>query len=243
MHGLGSPIIVLIVGVIAFVYSIGAKVTGFHQGKARHFYKPYRPVIDQRDPAQQLNAVMAGSFQKQRLMNGGEYRVFRIVEADIAAARRGYRVFAQTSLGEVLDAPNDKNAYYAINSKRVDILIIDGEGWPVAAVEYQGSGHYQGTAAARDAIKKEALRKAGIRYIEVSADDSDAQIRTRLREHLGLNMPPQNDAVRPNALNTNVPEPALHKNDLQPDAPRTQFGRRTDVPSSGFGKPASANHF
>jgi hypothetical protein len=241
MHGLGSLSFVLIVGAIAFVYSIGAKATGFHQGKSRHFYKPYRPVVDQRDPAQQLNAVMAGAFRKQRLMNGGEYRVFRIVEADIAAARRGYRVFAQTSLGEVLDAPDNKNAYYAINSKRVDMLIVDQDSWPVAAVEYQGSGHYQGNAAARDAIKKEALRKAGIRYIEVSADDSDAQIRARLREHLGLHLP-SNVASTPKAPSSNAPEPAPRTDDIRPDAPRTQFGRRTDVPSSGFGKAVSAHH-
>ena len=34
----------------------------------------------------------------------------------------------------------------------------------------QGHGHYQGTAAARDAVKKEALRKAGVRYIEVTPE-------------------------------------------------------------------------
>ncbi len=38
------------------------------------------------------------------------------------------------------------------------------------AIEYQGSGHHTGTsAAARDAVKKEALRKAGIGYHEVVA--------------------------------------------------------------------------
>jgi hypothetical protein len=47
------------------------------------------------------------------------------------------------------------------------------------------AGHYQGTAAARDAVKKEALRKAGIRYLEVSVDDNAEQIRSRVREQLG----------------------------------------------------------
>ena len=36
-------------------------------------------------------------------------------------------------------------------------------------IEYHGTGHHQGTAAARDAVKKEALRKAGIGYHEVAA--------------------------------------------------------------------------
>ena len=241
MQGLGSLSALLIILAVGAALSGLAKLAN-PRGKPRFSYKPYRPGIDQRDTAQQLNVVMAGSFQKQRLMNAGEYRVFRIVEADIAVARKGYRVFAQTSLGEVLDAPGNKNAYYAINSKRVDMLIVDQDSWPVAAIEYQGGGHYQGTAAARDAIKKEALRKAGIRYIEVTEEDSDAHIRARLREHLGLNMPP-NEPARPDAPPSHTPEPGPSVDDVRPDAPRVHFGRRTDSPSAGLAKPASASHF
>lgn len=119
-------------------------------------------------------------------MNRLEYRAFKIIEDDLAAARRGYRVFAQTSLGEILQS-TDRNAFRSINSKRVDILVVDPGGWPVLAVEYQGCGHYQGTAAARDAIKKEALRKAGVRFIEVFESDNDDQIRHRVREQLNWN--------------------------------------------------------
>jgi hypothetical protein len=78
---------------------------------------------------------------------------------------------AQVSLGEVLSSP-DARAYGAINSKRVDLLIVSRSGDPIAAIEYQGHGHYQGTAAARDAVKKEALRKAGVRYIAVTPESS-----------------------------------------------------------------------
>ena len=143
-----------------------------------------RTTPDLSDVAQQLHAVMGASFEKQRVLSNSEFRVFRIVETEIAVEGRGYRVFAQTSLGEVLRSQNG-DAFRSINSKRVDILIVDQGGWPVAAIEHQGSGHYQGTAAARDAVKKEALRKAGVRYIEVSETDSEEQIRSRVREYLG----------------------------------------------------------
>jgi hypothetical protein len=126
---------------------------------------------------------MAGSFEKQRVLSPSEYRVFTIVEVEIAAQRAGYRVFAQTSLGEILRS-SSQDAFHSINSKRVDILVVDRGGWPFLAVEYRGDGHYQGTAAARDAVKKEALRKAGVRYMEFTATDTDDQIRSRLREHL-----------------------------------------------------------
>jgi hypothetical protein len=139
---------------------------------------------DRSDPGQQLNAVMAAPFKKRKLLSLAEYKVFKIAEEEAAAARRGHRVFAQTNLGEILNSPDDY-AFYSINSKRVDILIVDKGGWPALAVEYQGNGHYQGTAAARDAIKKEALRKAGVQYLEVSADHTAEQIRSRIRELLG----------------------------------------------------------
>ncbi len=139
---------------------------------------------DLSDIGRQLSAVMAASFQKRRVLSASEYRVFKIIEDDLAAFRRGYRVFGQTSLGEILQSPS-ADAFHSINSKRADILVVDRGGWPILAVEYQGSGHYQGTAAARDAIKKEALRKAGVRYVEVCEADSDDQIRSRVREQLG----------------------------------------------------------
>ena len=146
------------------------------------FEKPLPP--DLKDVGQQLHAVMAASFQRRRLLSPAEYQTFKIIEDDIAAARRGYRVFAQTSLGEVLSSSND-DAFRSINSKRVDILIVDRGGWPVVAVEYQGDGHYQGTAAERDAVKKEALSKAGVGYVEIFPSDNAEQIRSRVREQLG----------------------------------------------------------
>ena len=75
--------------------------------------------------------------------------------------------------------------YRSINSKRIDILVVNRGGWPLLAVECQGAGHDQGNAAARDAVKKEALRKAGVRLMEIGTAESDAQIRARTREQLG----------------------------------------------------------
>jgi Protein of unknown function (DUF2726) len=154
----------------------------------RRFHPRSRAYPDQAaapsNVGEQLVAVMAAPFKKRRVLSPSEYRVFKIIEDDLVATRKGYRVFGQTSLGEILQS-SCPNAYRSINSKRADILVVDPFGWPILAVEYQGSGHYQGTAAARDAIKKEALRKAGVPYIEISESDSADQIRSRVREQLG----------------------------------------------------------
>jgi hypothetical protein len=131
---------------------------------------------------------MAAPFQKQKLLSLAEYRVFKIIEDDLVGRGGGYRLFAQANLGEILRSPDD-NAYRSINSKRVDILLVNGGGWPVLAIEYQGRGHYQGEAAARDAIKKEALRKAGVAYVEIADGDTDEQIRARVRDRLGWSQP------------------------------------------------------
>lgn len=66
----------------------------------------------------------------------------------------------------------------------MDLLLVDGDCRPRHAVEYQGGGHHQGTAAARDAVKKEALRRAGIGYHEIVAGHSTPTDLRRLVEKL-----------------------------------------------------------
>ena len=152
--------------------------------------RPFRPALN---VEQQLHVVATAAFERRRLLSASEYRVFKTIEEVLIAARCGYRVFAQTSLGEILASP-DEQAFRSINSKRVDILIVDQAGWPVLAVEFQGGGHYQGTAAIRDAVKKEALAKAGVGYVEVFASDPADEIRLLVRERLGWqsrSLPPQ----------------------------------------------------
>jgi hypothetical protein len=137
------------------------------------------------DDGEHLRAVMSASFEKRRILKSGEYGKFRMLEKDLASLRPGFRVLAQTSLGAVLTSP-DTYAFHAINTRRVDILILDESGFPLLAVEYLGERHFQGAATARDTIKKEALRKAGVRYLAIPAECSEAQIRQRVRERLGI---------------------------------------------------------
>jgi len=61
---------------------------------------------------------------------------------------------------------------------------VDQDCQPRHAIEYQGGSHHQGTAAARDAVKKEALRRAGIGYHEVVAGHTTPSELRRLIEKL-----------------------------------------------------------
>jgi hypothetical protein len=135
---------------------------------------------------EQLRSVMAARFNAKSLLNKSEQRLFASVEDILSEHDVGWRLMAQVSLGEILVSP-DKEAYLAINSKRVDLLLIDANSLPVHVIEYQGKGHHQGTAAARDAVKKEALRRAGIGYYEIAAGDRPSDLRALIvklmREH------------------------------------------------------------
>ena len=121
------------------------------------------------DAADQLRTVMLADFTAQPLLNKSEARVFAVLDKlVIELAPPGWQVMAQVSLGEIIRS-EDKAAHACINSKRVDLLIVDGDCRPVHAIEYQGGGHFKGAhaTAARDAVKKEALRRAGIGYEEI----------------------------------------------------------------------------
>ena len=146
------------------------------------------PAARSLDAADQLRTVMQADFTAQPLLNNGEARLFKVLDQlVIALAPPGWQVMAQVSLGEILRC-QDKAAYGCINSKRVDLLIVDEQCRPVTAIEYQGGGHYLGAhaTAARDAVKKEALRRAGIGYEEiVGGQHTPAELRRVVEKVVG----------------------------------------------------------
>ena len=133
--------------------------------------------------ADQLKAVMKADFKPRALLNRPEAQVFKALDRIVIARNPQWQVMAQVSLGEFL-ASEDREAYACINSKRVDFALMDADCRVRHALEYQGSGHHQGSAAARDAVKKEALRKAGVGYHEVVAGHTTPAELKRLVEKL-----------------------------------------------------------
>lgn len=128
-----------------------------------------KPATQADFAADQIKIVSNANFTARALLNRSEANVFAALDKAVIARNPGWQVMAQVSLGEFLSS-QDKNAFLAINSKRVDFALMDDRCCVRHALEYQGSGHHLGTsAAARDAVKKEALRKAGIGYYEVVA--------------------------------------------------------------------------
>jgi Protein of unknown function (DUF2726) len=138
----------------------------------------------------QLEAVTRETvkFSVSRVMRRGEFDLFRaalgVTGQPFPSGTYPFYVFPQVSLGEIIHTAAD-DAHSAINSKRCDLLIADRGGYPVAVLEYQGGGHNTGgTAERRDRIKRIALEKAGVRYVEIKDGTSQAEIQTAIRELL-----------------------------------------------------------
>jgi hypothetical protein len=141
-----------------------------------------------KDAADQLRIVMATTFTAKSVLNRPEGRVFACLDRMVTARNPDWKVLAQVSLGEILKGP-DPVSHGCINSKRVDLLLMDEAFQPRHVIEYHGAGHHQGTAAARDAVKKEALRSARIGWHEINAGTFLPEDLQRLVNRL---VPPRN---------------------------------------------------
>ena len=129
---------------------------------------------------QELEVVRQGRYRKKRLMNKSEERVYwNLVNY---CQDRNLKVFSQVSLGEVLNAEGE--FYRFINAKRIDFCITNSNFIPLAAVEYQGSGHVNETSEERDEVKRTAIESAGILYISLNVG-SESDIGDMLEEYLG----------------------------------------------------------
>jgi hypothetical protein len=138
-----------------------------------------------------MEIIARVDFEPQRLLNKSEYKILLVLEAATREIDAGLRVMAQTSMGEIIrpkkgSAPDDdcNLAYRSINSKRIDFVVINRFGTPILAVEHQGAGHYHARSFMRDAVKREALRKANVELIEVPSDYEAVELRKRFQASL-----------------------------------------------------------
>lgn len=123
-----------------------------------------------------LSIVSKANYSKRPLMNRSEYALFCKLEDRLEKQHKKerFRLFSQVAMGEFIKSESD-DAFRLINGKRVDFVIVDSTGAAVIVIEYQGAGHYQENAIERDAIKREACRKAGIEFLEFKKNYDDLE--------------------------------------------------------------------
>lgn len=122
-----------------------------------------------------LTAIRRTTLEPRAVLNLSERKLHRELSR-IVGQSRTHTLLAQVSMGEFLRARDARTSrsrwqtvFNAFNAKRVDFLIVDADWLPCIAVEYQGKGHYQGNARARDAIKRAVCERAGITFMEVAS--------------------------------------------------------------------------
>jgi hypothetical protein len=148
--------------------------------------KPQIAVISEKDV----------TWIPKQILNRSETIVYLRACAVAASLEPSWRIWPQVALGEVLKTEGfgHEEAHRWINSKRADLLIADAENWPLAVIEYQGTGHYEGNANERDAVKRIALSRAGVLYIEVP------RMLSRREDELDNFLRRQLDPLRPGGL-------------------------------------------
>jgi len=112
-----------------------------------------------------LAASRLARYEPKALLNRSEKTIYWEL---IKRLKSQYCVCPQVSMGEYIGCEN-KEGFDAINSKRNDFLITDKQFNPVAVIEFNGKGHYQGNYAMRDQIKENAVTRAGLKFIELTS--------------------------------------------------------------------------
>lgn len=129
-----------------------------------------------------LSVTLRHKYEKKRLLNRSEENVYNAIWRVIYSnEKNGFKISMQPSLGEILNC--EPEGHKTINSKRVDFCIVDRNYMPVAVIEVNGSGHYQGDALERDEVKRAAIESAGIKYIALRENEN---INDKLNRELGF---------------------------------------------------------
>lgn len=131
------------------------------------------------DSATALRLVSDAGFASRPLLSGREADVLAAVESIASEAGLGWRVVPQVRLVDIL-ASSDADANAVIGDHRIDMLVVSAARMPVAAVDYQSMGQLRDDAALNDAVKREALRRADIPFIEIRANEPIDTLRSQL---------------------------------------------------------------
>jgi hypothetical protein len=170
-----------------------------------------------------LRDVSDARFSAKRLLSDNEAIVLAEVESIIAGIGQAWRVLARVSLAQIVESTSAE-AISAIDGQQAALVVVTGDRTPIAVVEYQPLGQVRSEDAVRDAVKREALRRAGVVYIEVRASDQPGDLRDDL---LALSVRRRSAA------------PAAPVADQAPAAPAAGQPIAAAPPRKPRGKPAS----
>lgn len=146
---------------------------------------------DLSNPKDQMEAIVSISFERKPLVDREAVPLLRAVEMICREIDPGLRVHAQVCLGEAITprrrgvlAEKVQWAADSIAGKSLDFAVFDRDGMIVAALEFEGSKQQPSRSFLRDAVKREAIRKAGVAFLEVERAYSVEELTRQLYDTL-----------------------------------------------------------
>jgi len=96
-----AALVALVAFVVFVVFVRHAPRSGLPRKEYRSYHANSRSAqnLNSFDVGQQLQAVMNAPFQSRRVMNSGEYQIFRLIEEEIFSLRRGVPGFRANESG------------------------------------------------------------------------------------------------------------------------------------------------
>ncbi len=137
------------------------------------------------DSVTRLRLVSDTNFSLRRLLTEREAERLAEVEGILADLEVDWRVMPQVSLSDIL-AAEDETAWRALGGQRVAMVILAANQMSIAAIDFQPMGQVREEDAVLDAVRREALRRSGIEYIELRANDGSDMLRSTLAELAGM---------------------------------------------------------
>lgn len=130
------------------------------------------------------------AIKARRVLRGGEVDVFYATRDLLNDYKyKNWHVSAQTCLGELFETEpkgdaEAKDAFFAFQSRRSDLVVTNNAGLPVLMIEYQGSKHGTGKYFLADEIKRRVFQRAKVRTIELPENLSKPEMKARIKEQL-----------------------------------------------------------
>ncbi|MEM7721329.1 MAG: DUF2726 domain-containing protein [Pseudomonadota bacterium] len=142
------------------------------------------------EPSAAARAPSLG-WQRRKLMNLAEYRLFRDLDALINGSQTGHYLLAQVSYGAFLEGAPRRGlraapsaAVQAVASQVADFLVIDRCGNPVLVIEHEVNERSHDQLCGKDQAKRIACERANIAFVEISTVGLTEDQRRDLLERL-----------------------------------------------------------
>ncbi len=141
----------------------------------------------QNQPADALNFVSTSDLKLCSVLDSSAHPILAVLENTVADLHSGYRVMAQLSLDKIITSRDDENreqAASALAGKTLEFVVIDKFGMAVLAAEQVATEVRSGDEYIARATLIEALRKAGVTFMEIPRDYSQSGLRQQINQIL-----------------------------------------------------------